>query len=185
MNTLKIKLYGEGYLHHLLEDHDFYKKIADRMKMDLTEALLDIMFFFYLDDPLYQNLQDCYQTTLSGLLNSPKGQIEVWLNRKKIAKIKTHEICEVITLFPLFHKKEILLEDIFEANQIYIEEKEIGMIGEFKLKIGEFSINKLIFHIAKTKEGLQVIYKLTYADEELIFNKKDSLLQRQICYEKK
>lgn len=179
MPTLKVNFYGEGYALHQLENHIFYQKIADKMKLTVPEALLDILFFYHLKNPKYQCLQDCYAHRFTGLIHTPKGKIEIWFGRKKIAKITTTNLCDTITLFPLYNIMNTNSENLQPQTTLYVEEQEIGLIGSYKIEIEHFNIAHLTFHIAQHKQQ-KIIHQLSYKNKILKCTKTDTLLQKQV-----
>jgi hypothetical protein len=184
-NKLKINLLGEAWkLKQLVLSAELlhtFKEVAMRMKQPLTEALIDPFFYYYLKNKSIQSIDDLQGNCLEGLINSPKNQIEIWYKNKKVQKLKINDLKEELLLFPLYNttiqKTNLKLE-----KGIYIEQKEIGLIGSFEIYTDNFSIDDLEFQLLQTNEQT-ILEKLVYKNQVLVCKKKDSLLTFQNCFE--
>jgi len=81
MQTLKINLHGESWTLKKFEcneeDLSACLKVANKMKRSLTQALLDPFFYYYLKIHNIQSLEHLPGKKWTGLLNTPKNQIEI------------------------------------------------------------------------------------------------------------
>lgn len=184
-NKLKINLLGEAWkLKQLVFSNELlhtFEEVATRMKQPLTEVLIDPFFYHYLKNKVIQSIDDLQENAVEGLINSPKNQIEIWYKNKKVQKLKINDLMEELLLFPLYNtttqKTNLNLE-----NGIYIEQKEIGLIGCFEIYTDNFIIDDLEFQLLQTNEKT-ILEKLIYKNQVLVCKKKDSLITFQNCFE--
>jgi hypothetical protein len=87
MQTLKINLHGESWTLKKFEcsEEDLCecRKVADKMKLSLSQALLDPFFYYNLKRPSIASVQHLPGKKRNGLLNNPKSQIEILLKSLK------------------------------------------------------------------------------------------------------
>lgn len=184
-HKLKINLLGEAWkLKKIVFPNELlhtFEEVATRMKQPLTEVLIDPFFYHYLKNKVIQSIDDLQGNTIEGLINSPKNQIEIWYKNKKVQKLKINDLKEELLLFPLYntiiHKANPNLE-----KGIYIEQKEIGLIGSFEINTDNFYIDDLGFQLLQTKEQT-ILEKMVYKNQDLVCRKKDSLITFQNCFE--
>ncbi|WP_124019499.1 hypothetical protein [Flavobacterium laiguense] len=184
-NKLKINLFGEVWkLKQLLLPLELLKtfeETASRMKQPLIEVIIDPFFYHYLKSKTIQSVEDLQGKSIERLINSTKNQIEIWYKNKKVQKLKINDLKEELLLFPLYnttiHNKNSSLED-----GIYIEQKEIGLVGSFEINTDDFNINNLEFQLVQTKEDIFLI-NLMYKNQALVCKKKDTLITFQNCFE--
>ena len=174
---LKINLFGE---YKTLKRVSFdpiqkieYENIAQQMKQPLHQALTDPYFYFLLKKDNIQSLEDFGGFSNKVLLNTSKNQIEIWYQNKKIQKLKINDLLEELLLFPLYSTK-VLKDKMVLENGIYIEQKEIGWIGQFEMLIVDFKIDELLFEISDNN-----LKKMTYEGREFRFIKTETLLTYQ------
>ena len=105
MQTLKINLHGESWTLKKFEcsDEDWNAclKVAAKMKLPLAKALLDPFFYYYLKLPSVPSVENLPGKKISGLLNSPKNQIEIVLKGKRIRKLQIQDFNQEQLLFPI------------------------------------------------------------------------------------
>jgi hypothetical protein len=121
---------------------------------------------------------------LGGLINTPKSQIEIWFNSKKIKKLKLIEVFKQNTLFDLYYTTTINASFDDLAEGIYIIDYEIGLFGSYEKQIEEFSIDLMQFGLLKFKsntENIEVLSEVFYNSELLISSKEDLLITRSKC----
>jgi hypothetical protein len=84
-------------------------------------------------------------------------------------------------LFPLYtvHKTEIIEE---YSPGIYVEEKAIGFISSYEIKLENFSIDNLQFNLMQFNDKL-VLQKPAYQNKKVLFRKKETLLIYQNSFE--
>ena len=134
MQTLKINLHGESWTLKKFEcskeDLCECKEVADKMKRSLSQALLDPFFYYNLKRPSIAALEHLPGKKVSGLLNTPKNQIEILLDGKKITKLQIKDLNQQQLLFPLYNTSNI---EIVEQHKpgIYVEQKAIGFIVSY------------------------------------------------------
>lgn len=184
-NKLKIKLFGEAYklkrielAEELLQKMD---ETAYRMNQPLIEVLLDPFFYHYLKNNNIRSIDDIPGNTWEGLLNTPKNQIEIWFKNKKVKKLKLHELLNELLLFPLYNVN-IQTTNPFIEKGIYVEQKEIGLIGTYEINLENFNIDELEFKLLQINE-LIIFEKFQYKHQLLYNTKKDTLITFQHCFE--
>ena len=186
---LRIKLFGESLkIHKLKIETDLmpiFVNTANKVKLPLTESLLDIDFFRILNIKEFQCLNDLIGYTFSGLINNHKNQVEITYGRKRIAKFNIDELLNPTTLFPLYKTQvnRINLNNL--SAGIYIEEREIGLIGTHEVIIEELQIDLLNFYLTKIElmnENLEVLNIMTYKEQLIPCVKSDALLRYQRCF---
>jgi hypothetical protein len=185
MQTLKINLHGESWTLKKFEcsEEDYCEclKVAAKMKLPLMKALLDPFFYYYLKRPTIQSVEHLPGIKVSGLLNTPKNQIEILLDGKKISKLQIKDLNQEQLLFPLYtvHKTEIREE---YSPGIYVEQKAIGFIASYEIKLDRFSIDNLQFNLLQFNDK-QLLQKPAYQNKKVLSRKKETLLIYQNGFE--
>jgi len=186
--SLKAKLYGESYrIHRLHIDVDNlsrFQEIAMELGEPLEDALLNINFFNYLNINEIQTIHDLKQSTYGGLINNEKSQVELWLGRKRVVKLKLDNLFNQQTLFPLYQTEFNRINAKLKSG-LYLEEKEIGNIGIYETKIENFEIENLVFHLAKigfTGVEYPLLNEISYNTNSLQLIKSNTLLSYQRCF---
>lgn len=178
---LKISLFGEllTFMKVTLNpiELEYYGNIATRLSLPLHEALLDPFFYFHLKLNTVPSLDKLPCKKESGLLNSPKNQIEIWLEGKKIRKLKMEDFDHDQYLFPLYTSQKSILGNQNNPG-IYIEQKEIGYIGIYEFKIENFVLEDLQFVLGEINNQL-LLQNITYPNCKTIFKKKETLINYQ------
>jgi hypothetical protein len=91
MQNLKINLHGESWTLKKFEcsadDLNQCLKVAARMKVPLVETVLDPFFYYNLKIHSIPSVEHLPGSKISGLLNSPKNQIEIVVDGKRIKKL--------------------------------------------------------------------------------------------------
>ena len=84
-------------------------------------------------------------------------------------------------LFPLYniHKTEITEN---YSPGIYFEQKAIGFIASYEIKIDDFTIDDLQFHLLQFNDK-QLLQKPSYQNNKVLFRKKEALLIYQNSFE--
>jgi hypothetical protein len=185
MQTLKINLHGESWTFKKFEcstdDLNACMEVAAKMKLPLVKALLDPFFYYYLKRPSIPSVEHLPGIKISGLLDTPKNQIEILLNGKKIRKLNINDFNQEQLLFPLYtvHKTEIIEE---YNHGIYVEQKAIGFIASYEIKLDHFTIDDLKFHLVQLNNK-QLLQQPTYQNKNFLFRKKETLLIYQNSFE--
>ncbi len=189
--SLKAKLYGESYrihsLHFKTKSVSYFQDVAVQLREPLNIALLNVNFFNYLNNKEIQTIQDLKQSTYGGLINNEKSQIELWLGRRKLLKLRLENLFYQQTLFPLYQIKINRINANLKLG-LYLEEKEIGNIGIYETKVEKFEINDLKFHLSEigfTGIKYQLLNEISYDTNSLQLLKSDTLLRYQRCFFKK
>ncbi|MBC7749829.1 MAG: hypothetical protein H7Z76_14865 [Methylotenera sp.] len=151
------------------------------MKLPLVKALLDPFFYYYLKRPSIQSVEHLPGIKISGLLDTPKNQIEVLLDGKKIRKLQFKDFNQEQLLFPLYsiNKTEITAN---YSPGTYVEQKAIGFIASYEIKLDHFTIDDLQFHVVQFNDK-QLLQQPTYQNKKLLFRKKETLVIYQNSFE--
>lgn len=184
MQKLKINLFGELWTLRKVVlnpmEQEYYETIASRMKQPLHLAVLDPFFYYHLKLNSVDSLEKIPCEMVSGLMNTPKNQIEIWLDSKKILKIKLDELNPDQYLIPLYNIKISILNK-YNDQGIYIEQKEIGFIGSYEFQTANFNIEDLQFDLLELNNQL-LLQNTSYTNCKTIFKKKDTLITYQNSY---
>ncbi|MEI7508440.1 MAG: hypothetical protein WCJ62_03145 [Flavobacterium sp.] len=185
LSNLSIKLLGEVFSIKKLRlntlEQEYYHLIAARIKQPLHKALLDPFFYFHLKLNAVDSLEKLPCEEVSGLMDTPKNQIEIWLDGKKILKLKLDELNQDQYLFPLYNIKKSVRNNQNNSG-IYIEQKEIGFIGSYEFKIEQFELENLQFRLLLLNEQL-LLQSIDYHHAKGLFKKKETLITYQNSYQ--
>ena len=181
LSNLSIKLLGEVFSIKKLRlnslEQEYYNSIATRLKLPLHQALLDPFFYFHLKLKSVDSLEKLPCEEVSGLMDTPKNQIEIWLDGKKIHKLKLEELNQDQYLFPLYNTDKSIIENTFKEG-VYIEQKEIGFIGSYEFKTPKFDIADLQFELIELNNQL-LLQNVAYPNCKSVFKKKETLITYQ------
>ena len=162
MHNLKINFHGESWTLKKFEcTADEYEKcieVASKMNLTLKAALLNPFFYYNLKIPNIPSLGNLPGKKITGLLNTPKNQIEIILDGKRISKFHFDDL---ILLFPLYDVDRIVIQDELNPG-IYVEQKDIGFIKSYEINSDKsyvFRGSELINNKKKKKS----IYRLTFS----------------------
>jgi len=184
MQTLKLNLFGELFtLKRVILnsiEQEYYELIAARMKQPLHQAVLDPFFYYHLKLNSVDSLEKLPCEKVSGLMNTNKNQIEIWLEGKKILKIKLDELNQDQYLFPLYNIKKSVHNNQNNSG-IYIEQKEIGFIGSYEFKIEKFEMADLQFDLIEMNNQL-LLQSVNYSNIKSVFKRKETLITYQNSY---
>lgn len=135
-NKLKINLFGESWkLKHLIIPKGLMEIIENYARtkcQSVSEIIADPFFCHKLQNKSIQSIENWDGNSIEGLLNTPKNHIEIWYKNKKVQKLKINELNNELLFFPLYNT--VLREsNSYLEKGIYLEQKEIGMIGNFEI----------------------------------------------------
>lgn len=152
-------------LNHLLFDNDFYKKYPIANSYHFWE---------------YSNWKDFDDKAVYRGANLLEyGQMEIWINKKKVKTYKFHELISNATLFPLFDANEELLTELLTGSNLLIGVQEKGHLAKFTIKSFKFIPEELQLHIVNFTSGksnIKLLYKITYFGKALISLKQDTVV---------
>ena len=184
-NKLKINLFGEAWtlkrISISIEQKNDWEKIALKMNQSLCQAIIDPYFYYLLNEDTIQSMNDLVLIKIGGLINNQKNQIEIWYKNRKVQKLKINDLLEELLLFPLYNTSVSRINPDYETG-IYIEQKEIGLIGSYEIRINDLNINNLEFHLLEV-DGMIILKNLKYQNQNLKSVKSDALLTFQNGYE--
>ncbi len=168
MDKVKINLFGESWSLKKLElDYDLKVKVnslLNRSTNELEKLLLDLSFYEELNVPGIRSIADLPGTSIKGLENTIKNQIEIWLNGKRIIKIKLTDLFDQNTLFKLYQTEKTIVDFQDMTYGIYVFDNEIGLTACYQYTTENFEIDQLTFRLLKfqnddvTKEILTSIF---------------------------
>jgi hypothetical protein len=180
-NKLKINLFGEAWILKRIsisnEQKIQWEKIALKMNQSLCKAIIDPYFYYLLNEDTIQSMNDLVLIKIGGLINNQKNQIEIWYKKRKVQKLKINDLLEELLLFPLYNTSVSRINPDYETG-IYIEQKEIGLIGSYEIRINDFNINNLEFHLLEV-DGMIILKNLKYQNQNLKSVKSDALITFQ------
>ena len=181
MKKLRINVFGELFtlkrvvLNQM--EQDYYELIANRINQPLHQAVLDPFFYYHLKLNSVDSLEKLPCEKVSGLMNTNKNQIEIWLDGKKTLKIKLDELNQDQYLIPLYNTK-IAMVNSSNKQGIFIEQKAIGFIGSYEFKTAKFDIADLQFNLLELNNQL-LLQNVTYPNCNSVFRKKETLITYQ------
>lgn len=168
---LKINFFGELWklskIEFAPEEIEALKAYSSKFEISKSEALLDVNFFSFLKTRGISFYEDFENTSISGLLNYGKSQIEIWYAHKKIKKIKLSDLNNEQLLFPLFKIEKSLLNYNSLPNGLFVEQKEKGLIASFEMLLPCFSIDLLSYsfvEVLKKDSKFQILHQIKYDD---------------------
>lgn len=185
MIKLKILLFGESQKLKKVELTSNQKQdwsiIAAKMKITIGEAILDPFFYHALNDERIKSLDDLDGECLEGLLNSNRNQIEIWLDRKKVQKLKINDLIDELLLFPLYSTEHRIKQT--NESGLYAVRKDVGLIAQYETYIQKFNINNLKFKLVLANDDL-LVEGIKYNDQNLKITKSDTVVTQQYTFEK-
>lgn len=183
---LQIKLFGESirFLHVdiPIEYQRRFHDVSKCLNEPLNLAILNNQFYNKLAIPNIISLENISNPILQGLLNNYKNRIEITYGRRKVFKANLNSIINQQTLFPLYQVQYNLFNLNNLTCDIYVIEKEIGLIGVLELNTTNLDIDLLKFQITKLELknfSHDVLSKITYNNKVLHNIKTDALLTYQ------
>jgi hypothetical protein len=184
MKKLRINVFGELFTLKRVVlnpmEQDYYELIAARLKQPLHLAVLDPFFYYHLKLNSIPSLDKLPCKNFNGLMNTPKNQIEIWLDGKKILKLKLDELNQDQYLIPLYNTK-ITMVNSSNKQGIFIEQKEIGFLGSYEFQTTNFNIEDLQFELLELNNQL-LLQNINYTNCKTIFKKKETLITYQNSY---
>lgn len=181
MQTLKLNLFGELFSLKRVNlnpmEQEYFEQIASRLNLPLHQALLDPFFYFHLKLNAIPSLDKLPSEMISGLMDTPKNQIEIWLDGKKILKLKLDELNQNQYLIPIYNTK-ISTVNSSQNHGIFVEQKGIGFIGSYEFKTEKFEISDLQFNLIELNNQL-LLQNVTYPNCNIVFRKKETLITYQ------
>ena len=188
---LKINLFGELWklskINLKKTELEALKTYSSKFKISKSEALLDVNFFDFLRARDITFYEDFENTSIKGLVNNGKSQIEIWFANKKVKKIKLFDLNNENLLFPLFDIQKTTLNYNMLQNGLYVEQKEIGLVSSYEMFLPQFSINNLSYYFVEVVNAdikFQMLQEIKYNREIIPKNSKtDSLITHQYSFE--
>ena len=186
---IRVKLFGESFKIHSLDVKrpssrlELFKNRAFQLREPLETALLNIQFFNRFSSDKLNSVQDLIQHTFGGLINTTKAKIEIKKGRKILQKFTLNDLCKPITLFPIFN---VYTENINLKlnNNIFLIEKEVGLIDTYVIEVENFDIYKLKFNICDVNVDeykYQLLQAVSYNSKKLKSINSDALITYQHC----
>lgn len=171
-NRVIINISGTGYCVYI-DNKGILKELND---IDLFEKL------FLNDEGNASKQQQNYpHNYFNGANMLEKGQLDIWVNRKRKKTIQLSEINVSSALFPILNCKYKTHKN--KANQLLIAQQEKGLITKMMLPCAQFVIDDLLLHIIHIKiekTELKLIRKITYNGKQLISLKNDTVVTGSI-----
>ncbi len=127
------------------------------------------------------NKQKIAPNFFSGANVLEKGQLDIWINRKRKKIIQLSEINASSALFPILNSDCKIHKN--KNNQLLLAQQEKGLVTKLVLPCSQFLIDNLllhIIHIKTEKTELKLIRQITYNGKQLITLKNDTLVTGSI-----
>ena len=189
MQKIKINTFGEGIeVRHIVLDDDRYQQwseIAARKNQKISDLLLDPFFFHQLKDPNVRSITDLNSKLISGILDRPKSQIEIWFNRHKVLKLKPNELFNEMLLFPLFQiEKDNIIKDKSLEKGFYVIQKTMGLLNSVQLKVDcrNLNLDDFTFSLSEFQDE-QFLSQIMYQKKHFDFIKSDNVITYQTSLE--
>jgi hypothetical protein len=182
---LKINLYGESWTLKKFEcsstELSSCLDIAKQMKLNIEEALLSPFFYYNLRLTSIPSLEYLPGKKISGLIDNPSNQIEIWFDGIRISKIKISDFKQENLLFPLYNVEKIEVDERYEQG-IYVEQKAFGLVASYEAIVDSFNIENLRFRLLEILDKT-LLQKITYDNQVLKLKKNDVLVSYQYGFE--
>jgi hypothetical protein len=189
MPKIKINIFGEGIEIRQLQldadTHQQWTEIALKKNRLLTDLLLDPFFYFQLKDNRFTSVLDLNATVVSGVLDKPKSQIEIWFNRHKVLKLKPNELFNEMVLFPLYQIEKRQNFHFQELEKgIYVVQNTMGLINSVELQISSdrLEINDFTFTTSVFQKE-QILTEIKYQNQILTPVKSETVITYQTGFE--
>jgi hypothetical protein len=86
-----------------------------------------------------------------------------------------------LLLFPIYNKTKTEIKEEYSPG-IYVEQRAIGFVGSYEMKIESFNLEDLQFNQLQFNDKL-LLQQPTYSNQKLRFKKKETLLTYQNGFE--
>lgn len=163
-NIVVLNLFGVGCrVYKINLTHQLLEKLTEtskRLNTSLELAIFDADFFNKMGDPKYKSIIDLSESSIQGLIENDKSQIEIRVKGRKKRTILIPELIKQESLFPLFNVELKLGIDHSEMTMIIIE-KEIGLISCYKIEADRFNLDMMKFEIHEIDTGIETLRILT------------------------
>lgn len=183
-----INIIGTGYDLSIANLNYNTHKILSEIKRLENNKLHYLLFddSFYIENIINDNHKSWRDFNNAGQYRGAdlfhKGQIEIWINRKRKRTYQFSEIENSTFLFPLFNfEKSYLLK---KENQLIIGVKEKGYLNKFIFSTQKFLIEDLKFHITEIKFDLfelKILHNISYQGIQLTSIKNDTVVTGNVC----
>ena len=162
-----------------------WNEIAYRKNKVITDLITDPFFYHSLRNPNIRSLEDINANVVKAMLDTSMSQIEIWFQRHKVIKIKSHELFNEMVLFPLFQTQENL---VFGTNEfqtgLYAIKKEKGLLRSIAIETSdeELNLDDFIFEVSYYQNN-RILTNITYKNQQLRLIKSDTLITHQSAFE--
>jgi len=192
LDKVKINLFGDSWSVKELEIDERVRSqinsIAYRLRREVSDLLLDLNLYDELRIPEIKSIEDFEGVRIRGLLNTPNSQLEIWINGKKILKIKLYDLYHQNTLFKLYETHETLIDFEGLAEGVYLFENEKGLVATYHLSSPRFSLNKLGFSLLRfiiDGNEYEILSDIFWENQLLYSKNMDVVLTSSHCRLKK
>ena len=144
----------------------------------IKRGFVESFFLLQSQLPKIPSLENLPGKKISGLLNSPKNHIEILVDGKKIRK---HHFADLLLLFPMFEVDRVTMPLDYTPG-IYVEQKAIGFVASYELKVEAINLDDLQFKLLEFKDKI-LLQKPTYQNKNMLFRRKETLLIYQNSFE--
>lgn len=188
-NKVLINIIGTGYEISVCEPSpELCQKLLREDKEDRSASalLLDESFYESFKCPetiekknlSWKNLNN--KGMFRGANLNERGQLEIWMNRKRIKTYAFQELMNEAVLFPLFDSEELFLKDVLsDAPAFLIGIQEKGQQGKYYIRADRFNPEEFRLHLIRFQSSgrnIRLLHKISYAGESLHSLKDDTLV---------
>ena len=106
-------------------------------------------------------------------------QIEILVDGKKIRK---HHFADLLLLFPMFGVDRIIMPEYYSPG-VYVEQKAIGFIASYEVKIENLNLEDLKFKLLEFKDKI-LLQKPYYQNKKMLFKRKETVIIYQNSFGK-
>jgi len=185
MKKIKIQLIGTFIYYKEVKldaiEHDYFLSIANRIGMDLNEALLDPYFYFKLKLDKYQTYEDLNGISYFGLDINQFHQLEIFIDGQKKQKFNYSDLNSESVLFPLYEiRKKYLNTSNKLINSYHLFAKEKGLTNYIFFDEEVDLENKLSFNVLSLNNDL-LITSINFNNLAITYNKRDTIITEKGC----
>jgi hypothetical protein len=182
-----VNLFGESlriwicHLPHLVY-LDFHRH-KEKYKLHWIEIFTDLHF---MQKQGFANFTDFVQEEeINVFMLNKHNSIEVKQKNKIILKIKSDELTDKYSLFPLFKLKNTYKTIPLSEYTFLITQKEIGLFGKFLIETESFQLESLTFEILQASQiyNEPSFLSCIYANEIVKRVSDDTLIRGITCVE--
>lgn len=148
---------------------------------DFTITKINGAYIYNLES--FMKFESCYNDKIGIKNNSVVKYFKnlKTMDGKKIKKLHIKDLNQELLLFPLYNLQKTEITENYGPG-IYVEQKAIGFIACYEIKVVSFDIDNLQFNLLQFNDK-QLLQKPSYQNKKVVFRKKETLLIYQNSFE--